>query len=222
MTFRVTGVRKADACHRRPRITPLRAAVVVSLAVMPLGMPTAHARAPHPAEPKRSLALHIGIDNGHESVQRGDRLTYTIKISNTGATKTPALLLTQTLTPGLKLVSSTPQGKVSADRIAWSRALPAGKTDQFSVTLQVERLPAQLQRLAAVACASAKAGKRPIVCATDSDRLATSPSEGLQGQPVPAYGHGLWYAIAGVGALSTTSLALYARRRRRRRAADAG
>jgi uncharacterized repeat protein (TIGR01451 family) len=131
----------------------------------------AHASGPHPPKPKRSYALHISIDDGHSSVRQGDRLTYTTKISNSGAAATPALRITQTLTPDVTFVSATPKGEASADRIQWSGSLSAGKTVQYTVTVQVGRLAPQLQRLAAVACASSMADDRPIVCATHLDRL---------------------------------------------------
>ncbi|MFC4589265.1 DUF11 domain-containing protein [Sphaerisporangium corydalis] len=217
MTSRATRVREGAARGFRAPARRLGAAAVVSLVVMPSGTVAAWAAVPSPAATERAYALRIGIDDGHSSVRQGDRLTYTTKVSNTGSAGSPPLVLTQTLTPGLKLLSSTPKGKVFPDRIAWNRTLAAGKTDQFSVTVEVGRLPAKLERLAAVACASARSDKRPIVCASHLDRLPGSSPETLQG-PIPGLvsGRGLWFAVAGAAAVLTASLGLAVRRRRTR------
>ncbi|MDX6429970.1 MAG: hypothetical protein QOE54_2336 [Streptosporangiaceae bacterium] len=197
----------------RPRDRHVRTAVALTLATLPLGAVTAHA---HPLKPKQSFALRIGIDDGHSTVRPGDRLTYITNVSNTGQEKTPDLLLTQTLVPGLKLVSSTPKGTVSEGRITWKSALPTGKTDLFSVTVQVGRLPGRLQRLAAVACASTKAGKRPIVCATHSDRLQAPATAGFKDQLTAlAFNRFFWSSTAGAGALLVAALVLVRRRKPR-------
>jgi uncharacterized repeat protein (TIGR01451 family) len=191
--------------------------VAVSLAALPLGAPVAaHASATHTLKPKQTFALRIGIDDGHSVVRPGDRLTYITSISNTGQQKTPDLLLSQTLVPGLKLVSSTPKGTVSGGRITWKSALPSGKTDRFSVTVQVGRMSGQLQRLAAVACASTRTGKRPIVCAAHSDRLQTPVTMGVKDRLTAlAFSRVLWCGIAGAGTLLVAALVLVRRRRLR-------
>jgi uncharacterized repeat protein (TIGR01451 family) len=203
----------------RPRERFFRVALAVALASAPCGAATAHAA----AKPKQSFALRIGIDNGRTSVRTGDRLTYVTKVSNTGATSTPDLLLTQTLVPGLKLISSAPKGTLSGGRIMWNRVLPTGKTDQFSVTVEVGRLTGRPQRLAAVACASAKADKRPIVCASHLDLLRTTVT-GRSGNRIPGLVPGwiLWCAIAGAGALLAASLLLFHRRRKTRSTVASG
>jgi uncharacterized repeat protein (TIGR01451 family) len=207
--------RESGADDAHPRSRHLRSAVALSFIALPLGMVMTPAAAASAPKPKQPFALRIGIDDGRTTVRPGDRLTYTTKISNTGRERTPGLVLTQTLVPGLKLVSSTPEGTVSAGQIIWKSTLPAGKTDQFSATVQVGRLPGQLQRLAAVACASNKIGKRPIVCAAHSDRLQAPAPTGLAHRVTAlALSRALWWTAAGVGALLMTALTLFVRRRR--------
>ena len=203
----------------RPGERFCRLTLAVVLATAPYVPATAHAA----AKPKQSFALRIGIDNGRTSVRVGDRLTYVTKVSNTGAASTPDLLLTQTLVPGLKLISSAPKGTLSGDRVMWSRVLPTGRTDQFSVTVEVGRLTGRPQRLAAVACASAKADKRPIVCASHLDLLRTTVTE-RPGSRIAGLVPGwiLWCAIAGAGALLAASLVLFHRRRKTRSTAASG
>ncbi|WP_066376380.1 DUF11 domain-containing protein [Herbidospora mongoliensis] len=188
--------------------------MALSLIAIQPGIAAAHAGA-EPTHKPKAVTLSIAIDNGHTTVKEGDRLTYTVKIHNTGATDTPVLRLSQTMVPGLKLLSSTPSGTVSAGRIEWSKSLPAGEKAQFSVTVDVGELAPQLQRLAVVACASAKTGDRPIVCATHSDRLLTTTARSQV--PVPASGSGRFYAIAGIAALVLACGAFIGRRGLRRR-----
>jgi uncharacterized repeat protein (TIGR01451 family) len=195
----------------RSRNSFFRAALAVVFAAAPYGTAPAHAG----TKPKQTYALRIGIDNGRTSVRPGDRLTYVTKVSNTGAAKTPDLLLSQTLVPGLKLISSAPKGVLSADRITWNRALPTGGTGQFSVTVEVGRLARGQQRLAAVACASTKTDKRPIVCASHLDLLRTTATKGSQsGIGGLLSGRVLWCMIAGTGALLGAGVMLLRRRRK--------
>ncbi|GII85760.1 hypothetical protein Ssi03_37500 [Sphaerisporangium siamense] len=215
MFFRVTPVRPAaarGARAARPRravaLSSFAAALVASAGGFTAA--AAHATVPHPAEP--AYALRIGIDNGQTSVRPGDRLTYTIQVSNTGAKDSPDLVLKQMVPPGLKVLSSTPEGTLAKDSIAWRRAVPAGRTDRLSVAVEVGSFPAQLRRLAAVVCASVKNEKRPIVCATDLDRLpsAAPPPGGA------SMGAGLWWALGAVLAVLVAFLGPRARRALRR------
>jgi len=201
---------RVDVTGRRRRIS--RTVLAVAFAVAPCG----HATADAGTKPKGPPALRIGIDDGHTSVRTGDRLTYVTKVTNTGTTKTPALRLTQTLVPGLKLISSAPKGVLSGDRITWNRALPAGDTGRFSVTVEVGRLAGPPQRLAAVACASARTDKRPIVCASHLDLLRDTATRGA-GSSVS--GRVLWSTTAGAGVLLTACAVLFRRRRRKKQSA---
>ena len=209
----------ADAHNCRRRwIRGLPAMVIAALAVAPTGPAAAHAGGTPTAKPEESFALRIGIDDGRTTARTGDRLTYTIKVSNTGTAASPGLLLTQTLLPGLKVISSTPKGAVSGGRITWQRALPAGRTDQLRVTVEVGRLSAELRRLAAVVCASAKTDERPIVCASHMDLLPAATAAGPERRTVrPLLRLGLWTAGAGALVMAALVLVLVRRRRRRRR-----
>ncbi|WP_181871430.1 DUF11 domain-containing protein [Sphaerisporangium album] len=216
MPSTVTLVRTAATRGARPPAVHLRWMMAAALAALPLGSTAAaHAAAPHPAGPDKSYALRIGIENGHSSVRPGEHLTYTIEVSNTGVKDSPDLLLTQMLAPGVKVLSSTPQGTVSVGRIAWKRAVPAGKTERLSVAVEIGSFPAQLQRLAAVVCASVKKEKRPIVCATDLDRLPAAAPQ----TPQPHATGGRWYALAAALAVLLAFLGPRARRALRSRRA---
>lgn len=196
-----------------PRIQRLPAIAVLASTV--LGSGTAHATDPGPAKPKQSYALRIGIDDGRTSVRTGDRLTYVTRVSNTGTTKTPGLRLSQTLVPGVKLISSAPKGTVSQGRITWDRALSTGGTSEFRVTVEVGRLAGHPERLAAVACASTRTDNHPLVCASHLDLLGDAAGAASARPAGSALTWGVRSALAGAAALVLTMLALLVRRRRR-------
>ncbi|MEV7908502.1 hypothetical protein AB0P04_43625, partial [Streptomyces anulatus] len=115
--------------------------------------------------------LSISIDNGKTATREGDRLTYTVVVHNTGTTDAGELHLTQSLPEGLRLVSADGHGSAKEGQVVWTVDLPAGKDATLHTTAQVGATPADLLRLATVACASTEAEGRPIVCATHSDQL---------------------------------------------------
>ncbi len=183
-----------------PRIRPWsrrsRALLAVAFATAAYGTATAHAT----AKPRQTYELRVGIDNGRTAVRIGDRLTYVTKVSNTGTADSPELLLSQTIAPGLKVISSTPKGELSRGRVLWNRALPAGRTDRFSVTVEVGPLSG-VKRLAAVACASTKADKRPIICASHLDLLRTAETDAADQSGGWASGRILWFVAGAAGGL---------------------
>jgi uncharacterized repeat protein (TIGR01451 family) len=202
----------------------VRTALAIALAATPFWVgPAAAAGTSQPeptskptSEPKQSFALRIRIDDGRTHVRTGDRLTYTIKVGNTGAEQTPELLLTQSLLPGIKLISSRPKGVLSRGQVVWNKVLPPGKTAQLSVTVEVGRLPVRQQRLAAIACASNKANGRPIVCASHLDLVAGTQARGSTSR-LTGFAHaglGFWCGIGGAGLLVAGSASILYRRRR--------
>ncbi|WP_157519869.1 CARDB domain-containing protein [Herbidospora daliensis] len=118
-------------------------------------------------EPK-TPQLTIAVEGGSDAVQQGQRLTYTTTVTNTGAADAKSLDISQTVDPGLTLVSSSPSGKAAGGRVRWTHPLRAGETVTFSVTMDVKRLAPGLKRLAVVSCAARAGAARPLVCATDS------------------------------------------------------
>jgi uncharacterized repeat protein (TIGR01451 family) len=132
--------------------------------------PTAAARLP------RVPGLRISIGDGRTTVQAGDRLTYTVLVQNSGARRSPALKITQTLPPGLRFISASSHGAARAGNVTWHAVLPAGGKDTFSLQAQVTRSAVRQSRLAAVACAALADSHTPIVCAAHLDRLPGAPA----------------------------------------------
>ncbi|MCW2935843.1 MAG: hypothetical protein JWM19_6805, partial [Actinomycetia bacterium] len=125
------------------------AALAVGLIALPAAMATGH-----PATPRAAGApeLAISISDGQVAVRPGQMLTYRVSLRNTGPVTAGHLEVTQTLSAGLEVAGTSDNGVARAGRVAWSTALPAGATRTFLVTARVTRPPAQMLRLAAIAC----------------------------------------------------------------------
>ncbi|WP_061291078.1 DUF11 domain-containing protein [Herbidospora cretacea] len=149
------------------------------IAVLLVAAPAAHAK------PKAQLT--IAVEGGGDAVRQGQRLTYTTTVVNTGAGDARSLDISQTIDPGLTLVSSSPPGKAADGRVRWTHPLRAGETVTFSVTMDVKRLNPGLKRLAVVSCAARAGEARPLVCATDSAPVAAPAPVAMktQGSSVP-------------------------------------
>jgi uncharacterized repeat protein (TIGR01451 family) len=116
-------------------------------------------------------ALSIGVSDGRTAVKAGDQLTYVVSVRDGGTRSAPHLKITQTLSAGLEFLSASPHGTAANGQVAWYAGIRAGGTQSFRVVARVTRPPAQVLRLAAVACAAADGSSRPIVCAAHLDRL---------------------------------------------------
>jgi uncharacterized repeat protein (TIGR01451 family) len=176
--------------------------------------------ATHPAvraRPPAGPALTISVSDGRTAVNPGDQLTYVITVRNGGRARAPHLQVTQTLASGLDFLSSTPRAKTARRQVTWPAAIPGGRAQTFRVVARVTRTPARALRLAAVACASAQGGSRPIVCAAHLDRLPAAAQASASRPAQPAGLPALAYAGAALAVLAAAVLAVLARRRARLR-----
>jgi uncharacterized repeat protein (TIGR01451 family) len=191
------------------------AAIGFSAAASP---PTAM-RPPTPAAttPAPEPQLHIAVDDGRTSVAAGDRLTYTIKVHNIGSTDATQLEISQSLPAGLTFVSADHGGTAAAGRVSWTVDLKPGEESTLGSVGQVGTTPAELLRLATVACATEKDGGKPLVCSTHSDRLPTAAAPARTG----GWPIALWSA-GGVVVLGLVGSVLWRRRRRGRPSGTAG
>jgi len=164
--------------------------------------PTAHSPATHSPAAKRPTGPRLSIDvtDGQTSAKVGDRLTYAVSVRNVGTSAVPHLTVTLTLPPGVPPLSASRHGATAAAKVTWHTDVPAGHAETFRATGQVRRPPAQMSRLAAVACASTKGGSDPVVCAADLDRSAASATAlAAHGRRAAAPGSGSTAAYAAVG-----------------------
>jgi uncharacterized repeat protein (TIGR01451 family) len=213
--------------------TPVSVIMAGGLIAMPIAVlpgrsvpsPTATARASASRPPTGANAspsavpdLSISVTDGRTAVKPGEQLTYLVSVKDGGTVSASHLKITQTLPAGLELLSASSHGVATKGQVAWLTSIPAGGADTFTVVARVTRTPAQLLRLAAVACAAAQGSARPIVCAAHLDQLpavAASPAPKASGSPgraLPVYG-GIALAVLVVGALTM----IFGRRVGRRR-----
>jgi len=124
---------------------PSQAGVVLvagMIAVPGVGGTHPAARARPPAGP----ALTISVSDGRTVANPGDQLTYVITVRNGGRARAPHLKVTQTLSPGLDFLSSTPRAKAERRQVTWPAAIAAGRTQTFRVVARVTRTPAYIDR----------------------------------------------------------------------------
>lgn len=161
--------------------------------------------------------LSIAVDNGHTSAAVGDAFTYTITVANLGTTDIPGLVVTQTMPTGLTFGSADAGGTAESDTVTWNVDLKATETSTVHTTMSVVPTPADLLRLATVACASLSPGGSPIVCASHSDQLpAGAAAESSQAAAAadtaaaPPTGPGLswWWIGVGIGLVIVAALAM--------------
>jgi uncharacterized repeat protein (TIGR01451 family) len=174
--------------------------------------------APHPAVRVQSSAgpaLTISVSDGRTAANPGDRLTYVVTLRDAGQAGAPHLEVTQTLPAGLDFLSASPRETAAGGKVSWPAAIAAGATRTFRVVAQVTRTPARVLRLAAVACASAQGGSRPIVCAAHLDRLpAAAPAAAARSGRTPGIPP-LAYAGTALALLAAIAIALAVLVRRR-------
>jgi uncharacterized repeat protein (TIGR01451 family) len=172
------------------------AALVTGLIALPVVATPGH---DGPTRAPKSPGLAISISDGTVSARPGQVLTYTASLRNTGTVSISRLTVTGTLSAGLKVTWASDDGVVKAGQVTWSTALPAAATRKFRLTAKVTRTPAQMLRLAAVACVTLSGARQPAVCAAHLDRLPVA-----QARPARRSG------VAGPVLLAATALAVAA------------
>jgi hypothetical protein len=105
--------------------------------------------------------------------------------------------------------------------VRWHLNLKATGNAAFHTTMTVSRTPAELLRLASVACVSTARSDRPIVCAAHSDQLpaGAAAAGGTAGRPA-ANQPGWWYVAGGLFMMLVVLAFVRLVRRRRARHAD--
>jgi uncharacterized repeat protein (TIGR01451 family) len=206
--------------------TQASAALAVGLMAIPVAAATGHPVASRTARTMPSSQaprLTISVTDGRGAATAGDRLTYTVRVRDTGIAAAPHLKITQTLSPGLEFLSASGHGVATTGQVAWHASLPAGGTRTFRLTALVTRTPAQELRLSAVACVAVPGGGRPIICAAHLDQLpaaaaaaaAESAAAESAARPGSSSGHLPVYAAGALAVLAAGLLTAIAGRRMR-------
>ena len=205
--------------------TQASAALAVGLIAIPVAAATGHPAASRTARTmpsSRTPGLTISVTDGRGAATAGDRLTYTVRVRDTGIAAAPHLKITQTLSPGLEFLSASGHGVATTGQVAWHASLPAGGTRTFRLTALVTRTPAEELRLSAVACVAVPGGGRPIVCAAHLDQLPaaaaaaeSAAAAAAAARPGSSSGHLPVYAAGGLAVLAAGLLTAIAGRRMR-------
>jgi uncharacterized repeat protein (TIGR01451 family) len=189
------------------------AAVVIGAVLLTLaGAGAAQADTPEPQ-------LSIAVDNGSTAARSGDKLGYTITVTNLGTRKVRDLRVSQTVPAGASVVSADADGDEAKGTIRWKVDLAAADTITMHTAMTLGGTPDSALRLATVACAQVSAKGPALVCASDSDQLpAGAAVERAAADAVPAAGGWLdgrapWYAGGAVAVLAAAGAALLVRRR---------
>ncbi len=187
--------------------------------------PGAAARALVPAASHPSIkpSLSISVSDGHTKVRPGDRLTYRVRVSDTGGSSNADLMITETMPEDARFVSEAPGGSVKGGRVAWHATLAAGTTDTFKLVVAVGRTPAHVLELASVACAQLARHGRPMICAAHLDKLPALAASGhpggtrRAGSPAPSLSTAILVCLVVVTAASSAWLITGRRGRKGRR-----
>ncbi len=215
--------------HASRRPGPAQAAVLawtalaaVAAALVVPTAATAATPAPRPATVPRGVGpaeiaaraanpgLVIGVDDGRATARDGDHLTYAITVTNRDRTAARGVRLTQTVPTGLRFASADRNGKFAHGQVAWTVDLPAGGTIDLHTATVLMSAPAQLARLATVACVITRSAARPTVCAADLDRLPAHPgtASGANSHPNGSSWITSWWvwlsAVGGAAAIGVT------------------
>ena len=183
----------------------------------------------HRAVPPTAVAkpaghqLSIAVDNGRESTQAGDTLTYTITVTNLAAKDARGLWVTQSVPTGASFESGSKDVTPHAGTVVWNLNLKANKLATRETTMTVSpNSPTDLLRLATVACVRSSEDGPPLVCATDSDLLpagAAAADKLTAMETVAPARHTIWFVGGGLTMVVLAAfLAFGIVRRRHRRA----
>lgn len=162
----------------------------------------APAEAPVDVEPAALPQLSITISDGLDAATAGDDLAYTIVIENLGAADAIGLTITQSVPEGMTFGSADTAGALDGSQVVWTVDVKAAEKATLSTTMTVGETPADLLRLATVACALPTPTDAPIVCASDSDILpAGEAADRAADESTAPAGVSVWWWIGGAAAL---------------------
>lgn len=115
--------------------------------------------------------LSVTLDDGTESVTEGQRVTYTLTVTNDGGTTYRDARVSHVLPPGVRLRSAAGADTVGGGEITWRVSLTPGEIRALTVTADVVS-----GELTATACVAPAPGRALASCASDSDAYAASPA----------------------------------------------
>lgn len=163
------------------------AAVSVLLVVFFAGAPAAADSDPA-ADDRSRPALSIVVSDALDTMSEGDESTYKITLRNDGVEVVDDIAVHQTVPVGMELLDYGPDGTRTSAGVSWQSDLKAGEATEYTFRARMGASDGDVWRATVTACATAGAGTRPLVCATDANALpagAAADARELEGT-VPA------------------------------------
>jgi len=119
--------------------------------------------------------LQLAKDDQRSQVQPGDRITYTIALSNTGNRVASGTVLTDTLPPYVELIEASAGGISSAGQVTWTfdELLPQSEVTTTVVVSVAQSVPAGIDAITNTVTAIDISGIE--TSATDTDMVNASP-----------------------------------------------
>lgn len=156
---------------RQRLVAVVLAVLAIAATIASSATTSARAAPPDSGTEVEAPQLSIAIDNGRTEAAVGDTLDYAITIKNLGPDPTEGLHVTQTMPVGLTFESADSDGAAGTDEVAWTLDLEAHAEVVVHSSMVVTATPAELLRLATVACVNLAADGPPLICAAHSDQL---------------------------------------------------
>lgn len=184
-------------------------------------VPVSAVAAPSETPPQLSIA----VDDGQTSAVAGDKLAYTLTVTNLGTKRVQDLLVTQSVPAGSKLASKDNDAVETQGTVTWKLNLDPTKKATLKMSLTVLKTSNDVLRLATVACAKVSKKAAPLVCASDSNQLpAGAAAQAQQDESTETSGflstpHLGWYVAGGIALLAAIALGIVLIVRSRRRPA---
>lgn len=182
---------------------------VVMVSAMGAIGPVVAVAAPAKAPPQLSIA----VDDGRLSAVKGDKLSYTLTITNLGAAEVKNLQVTQTVPTTARFISADSGGAEAKGTVTWKINLKPTKKAIYHTSLAVLSSPNEVLRLATVACAKLSAKSPPLVCASDSNELPAGAAARTDSSTPTRAGvlstpHIWWYVGGGIAVLAALAIVL--------------
>ncbi|MDT0328841.1 hypothetical protein [Nocardiopsis lambiniae] len=140
-------------------------------------------------------SLHVTLQSAErERLDPGDRVEYTIKVRNSGASDVPEAEVVHFLPTTMRYVGGTEGAEVDGGRVVWARPLAAGERTSLKLTGELTGVPEGASRPVSTVCL--RSGTEGVLtsCASQEHEVRKRLSP-------------LWTGVTAVGLLGILALA---------------
>ncbi|MEU7524320.1 hypothetical protein AB0A74_01140 [Saccharothrix sp. NPDC042600] len=180
------------------------------------------ALAAQPSAPPPPQALRITMSDGITETSAGERIPYTLSISNGSGDPATGLAVGFTLPRGVSAAEISAAGTVTGSQVDWTLDVPAHHSVDLTLVGVVDTIPEGMNGIAVSACVAAGPRQPPLVCTSDINQVRGAPSiQGLTAAPAAeskSWTPSWWQIGLAVAALLLVVLAVVVLVHRRRKA----